>query len=157
MTLHPHLAFNGQCEAAFQSCPDPGFCGGIAGFPCPPGLTCVDNPMDECDPADGGADCGGMCVREERPIACAGFTGDGCPAGYECIDEADDCDPNNGGADCPGICKPSQPAQCQADSDCLVIGAPCRICPDGSAACPRATCTNGQCGAVFDGCAGEES
>jgi hypothetical protein len=40
----------------------PFFCGGIAGIPCPGGLTCVDDPSDTCDPAHGGADCGGLCV-----------------------------------------------------------------------------------------------
>jgi hypothetical protein len=40
----------------------PSFCGGIAGFPCPAGLTCVDDPSDTCDPAHGGADCGGVCM-----------------------------------------------------------------------------------------------
>jgi hypothetical protein len=40
----------------------PSFCGGIAGMPCPAGLTCVDDPSDTCDPTRGGADCGGICV-----------------------------------------------------------------------------------------------
>ncbi|MDB4977834.1 MAG: hypothetical protein JWM56_20 [Candidatus Peribacteria bacterium] len=38
------------------------FCGGIAGFQCGAGYTCIDNPNDSCNPANGGADCGGMCV-----------------------------------------------------------------------------------------------
>lgn len=38
-------------------------CGGIAGFPCPAGKTCVDDPSDNCDPARGGADCSGICVK----------------------------------------------------------------------------------------------
>lgn len=38
-------------------------CGGIAGFPCPDGMTCVDNPADDCDPKKGGADCPGMCTK----------------------------------------------------------------------------------------------
>lgn len=38
-------------------------CGGIAGFPCPDGMKCVDDPGDDCDPAKGGADCAGMCVK----------------------------------------------------------------------------------------------
>lgn len=38
-------------------------CGGIAGFPCPDGMTCVDDPADNCDPAKGGADCPGICVK----------------------------------------------------------------------------------------------
>lgn len=38
-------------------------CGGIAGFPCPAGKKCVDDPSDNCDPAQGGADCIGICVK----------------------------------------------------------------------------------------------
>jgi hypothetical protein len=152
------LCRDGKCEAAFHSCPDPGFCGGIAGFPCPPGLTCVDNPMDECDPANGGADCGGLCVREERPRSCAGFAGEVCPPGYDCVDVAgDDCDPNNGGADCPGICTPAQPPACRDDAECAVMAAPCRVCPDGTSACPRPLCKDGQCSIDFEGCVAEES
>lgn len=37
-------------------------CGGFAGFQCPEGKTCVDNPNDGCDPKKGGADCSGICV-----------------------------------------------------------------------------------------------
>lgn len=36
------------------------FCGGFGNLPCPSGLTCVDDPADDCDPATG-ADCGGIC------------------------------------------------------------------------------------------------
>lgn len=38
------------------------FCGGIAGIPCPAGQRCMDDPTDDCDPKNGGADCGGICV-----------------------------------------------------------------------------------------------
>lgn len=38
------------------------FCGGIAGIACPGLGTCTDNPFDSCDPATGGADCGGQCA-----------------------------------------------------------------------------------------------
>ena len=38
------------------------FCGGFAGIAChDPNKACVDNPNDSCDPAHGGADCGGIC------------------------------------------------------------------------------------------------
>lgn len=37
-------------------------CGGFAGLQCATGLTCVDDPTDTCNPATGGADCGGICV-----------------------------------------------------------------------------------------------
>jgi hypothetical protein len=42
------------------------FCGGIAAFPCPEGYTCVDDPNDDCDPNQGGADCGGICRKAPR-------------------------------------------------------------------------------------------
>lgn len=39
-------------------------CGGFAGIACPSGYTsCVDDPNDGCDPANGGADCSGICVN----------------------------------------------------------------------------------------------
>lgn len=38
-------------------------CGGIAGFSCPEGMTCVDDPGDDCDPEKQGRDCAGMCVK----------------------------------------------------------------------------------------------
>lgn len=43
-------------------CVVPEFCGGIAGFPCDDGKICIDDPRDSCDPLNGGADCGGICV-----------------------------------------------------------------------------------------------
>lgn len=41
-------------------------CGGIAGIPCPEGKKCVDDPSDDCDPTQGGADCQGVCVTDYR-------------------------------------------------------------------------------------------
>jgi hypothetical protein len=147
---------NGLCVMVTDACTGPGFCGGIAGFPCPPGSTCVDDPNDDCDPTRGGADCGGICVREEKPLTCGGFSGKTCPDGYACVDDAsDDCDPAGGGADCPGICQPAPGKGCSSDADCPQIGAPCRLCADGTAACPRSLCINGQCGAEFEACRGE--
>jgi hypothetical protein len=40
-------------------------CGGIAAIRCPAGYACVDDPSDACDPDQGGADCGGICVKEK--------------------------------------------------------------------------------------------
>lgn len=38
-------------------------CGGFAGFPCEEeGRVCIDDPFDDCDPMNGGADCAGICV-----------------------------------------------------------------------------------------------
>ena len=63
----------GRCGVTFPRCPEPEpepepepgliFCGGIAGFPCPAGFDCVDDPRDDCSPCRGGADCGGICVE----------------------------------------------------------------------------------------------
>ena len=65
-------AYQHQCPSGYNCShigvnPDVGgkcvqFCGGIAGFQChEPTEVCVDNPNDSCDPAHGGADCGGIC------------------------------------------------------------------------------------------------
>ncbi len=77
-------------------------CGGFAGLPCPDGLVCVDNPADSCDPASGGADCGGMCVEPLQH--CGGFTGLLCDEGEYCHFELDQ---TCGFADQTGVCKPS--------------------------------------------------
>lgn len=56
---------SGSCGMACDElgiCVVPIFCGGIAAFECPKGMTCYDDPQDECDPRAGGADCGGICV-----------------------------------------------------------------------------------------------
>jgi hypothetical protein len=53
------------CDPSGDPDPEPAFCGGIAGFPCPTGQTCIDDPSDDCDPNQGGADCGGICVEAE--------------------------------------------------------------------------------------------
>jgi hypothetical protein len=35
--------------------------------------------------------------------------------------------------------------RCQRDSDCPVVGVPCRECSDGSFVCPESTCQAGRC------------
>lgn len=38
-------------------------CGGFAGLKCANvNDKCVDDPRDDCDPANGGADCIGICI-----------------------------------------------------------------------------------------------
>ncbi|MBZ4421482.1 hypothetical protein [Myxococcus sp. RHSTA-1-4] len=44
--------------------PEGSFCGGIAGITCPEGYSCVDDPRDDCDPKNSGADCSGICTAE---------------------------------------------------------------------------------------------
>ena len=69
---------------------------------------CVDDPSDDCDPNNGGADCGGLCVLA---VFCGGFGGFPCEEGFACVDDPrDDCDPGNGGADCGGLCVPDASA-----------------------------------------------
>lgn len=61
---------DGQCGASIERCPQPASCGGIAGLECSAGYTCIEDQSDACDPARGGADCGGICVIEEKPPQC---------------------------------------------------------------------------------------
>lgn len=49
-------------ENGEEVCVDPAMCGGYAGIKCEEGLRCLDNPYDDCDPANGGADCAGVCA-----------------------------------------------------------------------------------------------
>ena len=59
--------------AALTEAQDGGFCGGFAGIPCAQGLTCVDDPNDDCDPNQGGRDCGGICqATGEEKKSCTG-------------------------------------------------------------------------------------
>jgi PrcB C-terminal len=131
--LTPVVCIKAPCPAIPECVDDRITCGGFTGKPCPDGLTCIDDPSDDCDPNNGGADCGGICVSEPPIDACSGVKceagthcevigGDAaacvpdpqfcggiaafpCPDNLTCVDNPDDdCDPNNGGADCGGIC-----------------------------------------------------
>jgi hypothetical protein len=134
---------NGQCTVTMPACPQPRTCGDAAGSDCPPGYVCARDP--NCDPTTGVA-CSPTCVPETRPGFCGGIAGVPCPNGYECVDDPNDnCDPKNGGADCGGVCQPITSPSCTSDMDCPQLGAPCAVCPDGSAVCPSSTCVNGQC------------
>lgn len=79
------------CSGAEVPPEEPSFCGGIAGIPCPAGETCVDDPDDGCDPTQGGADCGGVCVAGE---SCGSVT---CGPGTVC------CNPLRGICTKPGM------------------------------------------------------
>ena len=100
---------------------------GSRGLPeCPTGQTCIPNPARPgCDPR---ADCPGICVTLESPLAlatrqvaakpksiegqpCGGFLGRPCDdPSQTCIDDPNDgCDPDHGGADCIGICVAGSP------------------------------------------------
>lgn len=123
--------------------PDPNVprCAGFIGLECPAGLECIDDPSDDCDPNNGGADCGGLCVPgptgdpcatvrcaagthcvegrcepDEAPVFCGGIANIQCPGIGLCEDDPyDGCDPSNGGADCGGVCTCEALAKCPAD------------------------------------------
>ena len=66
------VAYAGECAPDPE--PEPIFCGGIAGFPCPDGMTCQ---LDGDYP-----DAGGHCVADEG-VECGDTR---CPAGYSCVE-----------------------------------------------------------------------
>ena len=133
----------------------PRFCGGIAGFPCPEGLTCVDDPLDDCDPEQGGADCGGICVRiDKNPCArmrcrkgtvCCDACGGLCiPRGTPCSDDL-----------CPGdacagmLCGPGHEPCNRGCCHCVPVGQPCTAegCPPDppkGEPCGSAVCGEGE-------------
>jgi hypothetical protein len=89
----------------------PVFCGGLANIPCPDGMRCIDDPTDDCDPANNNYDCAGMCVS-----TCHSDTGGPCAAGQACVpDPWVNCGPDTNcvGA---GLCLPA--GDCLSDSDC---------------------------------------
>jgi hypothetical protein len=63
-----------------RKCPTPEVCGGFLGLPCPEPQTCIDDPSDDCDPKNGGADCSGICVCPKAPSCIYGtkFDKDSC-------------------------------------------------------------------------------
>ena len=81
-------------------------CGGIAGFACPDGLTCLDDPRDGCSRETGGADCDGLCYDIGELEFCGGFAAVPCPPNQVCVDDPrDTCvEGAGGGADCNGFC-----------------------------------------------------
>jgi hypothetical protein len=77
------------------SCVDNPFCGGIANIPCsdPNFPRCIDDPRDTCDPASGGADCGGICAPAcfQNVLCVQGSHWDGvaCKCVPSCVDKID--------------------------------------------------------------------
>ena len=60
-------------------------CGGIAGLACPGSGKCADDPTDSCDPAKGGADCGGICGCVQNVACVKGATFDSSPKVCACV------------------------------------------------------------------------
>jgi hypothetical protein len=149
-----------------------GMCGGVAGFPCLPGYTCVDVVGDGCDPMAGGMDCAGVCVLEDvNPCAsmlclegtnCCPQCGGVCvPANVPCSEEL--CTPQ---ACNQATCGPGEYCCNESCSRCVPLGQGCtrEYCPQtpplgepcGSTTCsPGEYCCNPSCGicaAIGDSC-----
>ena len=128
--------------------PAPPFCGGFAGFACNGSAQCVDDPSDDCDPENGGADCGGVCECNIRALCIQGFVFDSSPAVCECVPAPEtnpcalvDCFPNQ-------VCEVQQgeavcvPVEADPCATTLILCAPDSVCVarDGEAVCEPVGC-----------------
>jgi hypothetical protein len=102
-------------------------CGGIAGIPCPGGGKCVDDPSDDCDPANGGADCGGICACVERVLCIRGDHFDADPSVCACVPDVTPPPSTCGTKTCP------------AGQTCC--NASCGTCAPPGVACSQIACT----------------
>ncbi|HKU43689.1 MAG TPA: protease complex subunit PrcB family protein [Polyangiales bacterium] len=119
-----------HCESDGQtaSCvPDAPFCGGIGGIPCPGAGMCVDNPSDDCDPKNGGADCGGVCECNALGKCMAGMIWDDSPRVCGCVPEVNPC----------------AATLCPTGTTCEVIDGDPVCLSNGSLACGKNTCAKG--------------
>lgn len=128
-----------QCTAV-ESGP---FCGGFAGIECPGAGICADDPSDDCDPDNGGADCGGLCECNSLGLCVPGFIFDASPSVCGCVPEPEtnpcalvDCFPNqtcevrDGEAVCVPIeTNPCAAVLCPVDTVCIVDGDEARCEP----------------------------
>ena len=132
------------------------FCGGFAGIACPGSGTCVDAPGDGCDPANGGADCGGVCECNLRALCIRGSVFDPSPEVCACVPQEPPPDPCAGvrcraGTHCEvvddgALCAPDEPVNpcaavlCPAPSTCDVV--------DGKAVCTPIEASGPFCGGI---------
>ena len=107
------------------------FCGGIAGITCPDGYECVDDPNDDCDPDNGGADCGGICVMGDE--SCTKDTE--CDDGVCVLDDTSDDNCEEVSPNCPGVC-----VDCRDTEDC-----------DPGEKCENNECVEDQSGVEMNG------
>ncbi|HEX2660351.1 MAG TPA: hypothetical protein VHU40_18855 [Polyangia bacterium] len=69
------------------------FCGGIAGVACPGSGTCEDDQLDDCDPKNGGRDCGGVCLCVPKADCKKGETFDSSVNVCACVPAPKMCGP----------------------------------------------------------------
>lgn len=104
-------------------------CGGFAGLPCPGHGACMDDPSDDCDPAAGGADCGGVCECYARLRCAPGYRFDESPEVCGCVEDAP--------------ITPCATVRCAAGTTCEVVDGAAYCVSDGSQACGSGTCGAG--------------
>jgi hypothetical protein len=97
--------------------PAPTTCGGFGGFPCPDKLSCVDDPRDDCDPNNGGADCGGICVCDILAKCQAGYVFDRSTDVCACVPD-------------PTL-DPCAAVRCKAGTHCVADGDAASCVTDG--------------------------
>jgi hypothetical protein len=149
------MCVKAPCDAVAACVPDAPkvFCGGIAGIACPGAGKCVDDPTDCCDPATGGADCGGVCQCVQNVACVKGAVFDSSPKVCACVVPTTPppmCPPvcqifcqygnvldANGCATCRCNPPPSPPTLCPVEK-CVGPGPKSltTMCPDGSTAGP---------------------
>jgi hypothetical protein len=108
-------------------CVDDTRCGGFAGLPCPGAGSCADDPGDDCDPENGGADCGGVCECNAIGLCVDGTVWNPSPSVCGCEGEPT----GGGGAECGNV-------TCPAGQECC--NASCGICTDPGGACIQIAC-----------------
>ena len=147
------------CEYQPEIVDDPGpvACGGFRGAECPPGLVCVDDPNDRCDPERGGADCPGICVDEPPPPA-------GCIGDVDCAEDGQFCrdvqdsperecvDYQSEGGRCGGFVPPWAVERCAPGLSCTDI--PPNL-PDAPGTC-RVSCLDEACGNAEQYCSSND-
>jgi len=86
--LGSHFDSSPKVCACVPDAPPQQTCGGFLGTPCPGAGKCVDDPTDDCDPNNGGADCGGICTCVENQLCVRGFHFDSSPQVCACVPDA---------------------------------------------------------------------
>jgi hypothetical protein len=135
----------GECERTTGPA-----CGGFPGTPCPGQGDCVDDPEDECDPEQGGADCGGLCECNAIGLCVEGHRWDSSPFVCGCVPEANPCstvlcppDTQCVVEDGNAVCKPSAGEAC-GDTVCgpglECCNASCGICTPPDGVCIQIAC-----------------
>lgn len=138
----------GECTTE----PAPQQCGGFANLPCPDDKVCVDDPNDSCDPENGGADCGGICVDAPEPGAscegaCGGAAADGscwcddaCEQYGDCCGDYDAACAGDERTVATGQCVKNSFDECTTDADCMGGGCGGELCFNPAVSSGISTC-----------------